>query len=134
MGVMYLEYISWVSAVENFQSFYIWNTWTSYSFPLLTGRIAFALLSSLYSLLKVSIMFTLHNDFNLDPEGKIFKDIWNMGTNYMENKFYFYEMNGSEATFICFDFYSELDKFGLFFISLLPQTIKIFRFYILLQE
>lgn len=79
-------------------------------------------------------MFTLHHDFNLDPEGKIFKDIWNMGTNYMENKFYFYEMNGSEATFICFDFYSELDKFGLFFISLLPQTIKIFRFYILLQE
>ncbi|XP_065649943.1 uncharacterized protein LOC100207796 isoform X3 [Hydra vulgaris] len=28
----------------------------------------------------------------LDPQGKIFKDIWNLGTNYMDNKFYYYEM------------------------------------------
>lgn len=27
----------------------------------------------------------------LDPEGKIFKDIWNVGTNYLENKYYFFE-------------------------------------------
>jgi len=28
----------------------------------------------------------------LDPQGNIFKDVWNVGTNYLENKFYFYEM------------------------------------------
>ena len=61
-------------------------------------------------LLKKSVMenfifcAVLQSDFHLDPDGKIFKDIWNMGTNYMDNKFYFYEMNGSEATFIFFIF------------------------------
>jgi len=27
----------------------------------------------------------------LDPEGKIWKDLWNVGTNYLDNKFYFFE-------------------------------------------
>ncbi|XP_066927374.1 uncharacterized protein [Clytia hemisphaerica] len=27
----------------------------------------------------------------LDPEGKIWKDLWNVGTSYLDNKFYFFE-------------------------------------------
>jgi len=29
----------------------------------------------------------------LDPEGNIIRDIWNIGTNYMTSKFYYYDMN-----------------------------------------
>merc|ERR1712176_51088 len=29
----------------------------------------------------------------LDPEGNIIRDIWNIGTNYMTSKYYYYDMN-----------------------------------------
>ena len=32
----------------------------------------------------------------LDPEGKIWKDLWNVGTNYLDNKFYFFEAGSSK--------------------------------------
>lgn len=32
----------------------------------------------------------------LDPDGKIWKDLWNVGTNYLDNKFYFFEVTSSK--------------------------------------
>jgi hypothetical protein len=31
-----------------------------------------------------------------DPDGKIFKDLWNVGTSYLDNKFYFFEVTSSK--------------------------------------
>ena len=79
-------------------------------------------------ILHSKFVLRLQSDFNLDPEGKIFKDIWNMGTNYMENKFYFYEMNGSETNFICFGFYCEFDACGLFCFFYYHKRLKFCAF------